>query len=113
MSHTSEKRWNGISGNVSTISFSLMQALNEAEEAYQQMQEIYIYSGGTDTSLAELLFQEDIANRSSPENVVSTEEITKATDAIAAMTAAHQLYQAANNIVVAQSDRVTDLRRMI
>jgi len=113
MSHTSEKRWNGVSGDVSTISYSLIQALNNAEEAYQQMQEIYAYAGGTNTDLAELLFKEEIASRSSPDNVVSTEEIAKAADTVAAMAAAHQLWQAANNVAVTQADRVTDLRRMV
>jgi hypothetical protein len=113
MSHTSEKRWNGISSEVEVVSGALMQALNNAEEAYQRMQEIYIYAGGTAADLAELLFKEDIAFRSSPDNVANAEEIAKATDAIASMTAAHELYQAANNIAVTQSDRVTNLRRMI
>ena len=77
------------------------------------MQEIYTYAGGTAADLAELLFKEDIAARQSPDNVASTEEIAKATDAINAMQAVHELYQAANNIAVAQEDRVTPLRRMV
>ena len=93
MSHSSEKRW--------------------SEVAFQQMQEVYVYAGGSAANLAELLFKEDIAQRSSPDNVANAEEIAKAGDAIAAMQAAHEIYQAANNIAVTQSDRSTALRRMI
>ena len=113
MAHTSEKRWAGVSGQASVEAVQVLETLNRAEEAYQQMQEIYVYAGGTAADLAELLFKEEIAARSSPDNVASTEEIDKATDLVNAMTAAHQLYQAANNIAVAQSDRMTDLRRMV
>ena len=113
MSHTSEKRWKEVSLRASAEASYLVNVLNQSEEAYQQMQEIYIYAGGSATTLAELLFKDDIALRSSPDNVVSTEEIDKASDLVNAMTAAHQLYQAANNIVITQSDRFTDLRRMV
>jgi hypothetical protein len=112
MSHTSEKRWGEISGEATGVVKNMIATLNLSEEAYQQMQEIYVYAGGTASDLAELLFQEDIAARSSPDNVASQEEIDKCTDLVAAMTAAHQLYQAANNITVTQDDRMTDLRRM-
>ena len=121
--HTSEKRWDttkigpgviyeGISGKGSKISGDLVVMLHTVEEAYQEMQEIYTYAGGTNADLAELLFKEDIAARSSPENVASQEEIDKATDLVNAMTAAHQLYQAANNVAVTQADRFSSLRRM-
>jgi hypothetical protein len=120
--HTSEKRWSehtvngdripGVSSRASEAVNTLINTLNGIEEAYQQMQEIYTYAGGTDALLAELLFKETIAARSSPDNVASTEEIDKAGDLIAAMIAAHQIYQAANNVAVAQADRFTDLRRM-
>jgi hypothetical protein len=121
--HTSEKRWDdtnvngknytGISERASNEVRELIARLLQIEEAYQQMQEIYTYAGGTSELLAELLFKEDIAGRDSPDNVVSTEEIAKATDLVSAMTAAHQIYQASNNIVVTQSDRLTEMRRMV
>lgn len=111
MSHSSEKRWAGVSADISGFSRELLNILNSAEEGYQQMQEVYTYAGGTATDLAALLFKEDIEARA--ESTPNQEEIDKATDAIAAMTAAHQLYQAANNIAVTQEDRMTDLRRMI
>ncbi len=112
MSHSSEKRWSEVSSKVSNFSFELVNILNQAEEAYQQMQEIYTYAGGTASDLAALLFKEEIEAAGSP-FTPTQEQIDKATDAIAAMTAAHQLYQAANNVAVTQADRMTDLRRMI
>ena len=121
--HTSEKRWvdtnvggklyRGISEVASSEVSSLIAKLIQIEEAYQQMQEIYTYAGGTAADLAEQLFKEDIAARSSPDNVANSEEIAKATDLVNAMTAAHQIYQAANNVAVLQSDRLTDMRRMV
>jgi len=120
--HTSEKRWNdsnlnrvpltGISEKASLVTRALINTLLEVEEAYQSMQEIFIYAGGTDELLAELLFKEDIAVRDSPNNVASAEEIAKAGDLVNAMVAAHQIYQAANNVIVTQADRLGDLRRM-
>ena len=113
MAHTSEKRWQEVSDRATSVANEMMTILNYAEEQYQQMLEIYTYAGGTATLLAELLFKEDIEARPSPDNVVSQEEIDKATDLINSMTSAHELYQAANNIAVAQEDRATKLRRMI
>jgi len=111
--HTSEKRWEDVSSRASTEVATLLEVLLKTEEAYQQMQEIYSYAGGTVSDLAELLFKEEIAARPSPDNVASTEEIAKATDLVNAMTAAHQIYQAANNVSVSQADRLTDMRRMV
>jgi hypothetical protein len=126
--HTSEKRWTtrainsfdgtrirleGLSERAQPLLKEFVEQLILVEEAYQQMQEIYSYAGGSNTLLAELLFKEEIAARSSPDNVASQEEIDKATDLVNAMTAAHQIYQAANNVVVTQSDRLTEMRRMI
>ena len=39
-------------------------------------------------------------------------EVSKATDLINAVTAMHELYDAANNVAVAQEDRFAQLRRM-
>jgi len=120
--HTSEKRWvtkeingivyTGISEIASGISVTLVDSLTNIEGKYQELVEIYAYAGGTDTDLAELLFTEEIAARSSPFNVASTEEIAKCTDLVAAMTSAHEIYQCANNVAVVQEDRFAALRRM-
>ena len=112
MSHTSEKRWTGVSEKISNISVTLVEQLTLAEEAYQQMQEIYTYAGGTNSDLAALLFKEEIEAAGSP-FTPTQEQIDKAADAVAAMAAAHQLYQTASNVAVTQSDRLTPLRRMI
>lgn len=113
MSHTSEKRWQQLSADAGVQCDKVLDALLEAEEIYQRMQEVYTYAGGTNADLAELLFTEEIAARSSPNNVASAEEIAKAGDLIAAMQALHQLYQAADNVAVTQADRLTPMRRMI
>lgn len=47
-----------------------------------------------------------------PETQANAAEVERAQDAISAMTAIHQLYEAMTNVAVAQSDRVADLRRM-
>lgn len=122
--HTSEKRWRevrdpvtgqiyeGISERAAQIARDLVTTLTLVEEGYQELLEIYQYAGGTDTLLAELLFKEDIAARPSPDNVPNTEEIAKCTDLIAAMQAAHQLYQCGTNVATTQADRFALLRRM-
>ena len=122
--HTSEKRWRetrdpvtgqiyeGISERAAAIARDLVTTLTLVEEGYQELLEIYQYAGNTDQGLAELLFKEDIALRESPNNVVSAEEIAKCADLIAAMQAAHQLYQCGTNVAVTQSDRFALLRRM-
>lgn len=111
MAYASEKRWLGVSSRVTAAVVNLINNLNFVEEEYQQLLQVFTYAGGTAAGLAELLFKEDIAFRPSPDNVANAEEIAMAQDLIDAMTAAHQLYQAANNITVAQADRMTDLRR--
>lgn len=122
--HTSEKRWRetrdpvtgqiyeGISERAASICADIVRALWQMEEGYQELLEIYQYAGGTDTLMAELLFKEDIESRSSPENVPSAEELAKVADLVAALQAAHQLYQCANNVATTQADRMALLRRM-
>lgn len=120
MSHSSEKRWKnktvdgikmeGISEIASQISNSLIDSLNFVEAKYLELQELYNYAGGTITDLANLLFKEEIADRN--ESVANTEEIAKTTDLFNAVTAAHEIYQAANNVAVTQEDRLAELRRM-
>lgn len=113
MAYASEKRWRDVSTRVSSAANNLISTLNFVEEEYQQLVQVFTYAGGDATSLAELLFKENIALRASPNNVASAEEIAMAQDLIDAMTAAHQLYQAANNVAVTQADRMTDLRRFV
>lgn len=120
--HTSEKRWvttnlnntvyTGVSEMGSAVANNLVVTLSDVEEKYQELLEIFVYAGGTNDLLAELLFKEDIAARSSPDNVPSVEELAKVNDLVAAMLAAHEIFLAANNATVTQDDRLAKLRRM-
>ena len=117
MGHTIAKRWQGtgrepgIEQQVSTISTTLRDSLIQGEEAYQQLQELYAYAGSTIQLLADQLFFEDWNARQ--EAQANAEEVAKTQDAFDAVTAVHELYQAASNVAVAQSDRLSELRRMI
>ena len=127
--HTSEKRWRnnmtqdsgkGVSVLISARATELIEALNRAEDLYLELQEVYAYTGGTAQLLADQLFYEDWINRESDPignpGVFDTEanatEVAKAQAAIDAVTAMHQLYQAADNVAVTQDDRFAALRRM-
>jgi len=127
--HTSEKRWyrntnpNGnesVADRVQSIAKNLLVALNEGEESFQEMQELMAFAGGTPQLLADQLFKEIWENRESdPEGApgvfdtaANATELAMVNDAVAAVTSIHELYQALTNQVVAQEDRLADLRRM-
>jgi hypothetical protein len=127
--HTSEKRWRnnqtndsgtGISILVNQAAGTVIEGLSNAEIMYQDLLEIYAYVGNTAQLLADQLFFEDWSTRESDPignpGVLDTEanaaEVSKATDLINAVTAMHELYEAANNVAVAQEDRFAQLRRM-
>ena len=127
--HTSEKRWRsnqtndsgtGVSILVSTAAETVISALSQAEIQYQDLLELYAYAGGTAQLLADQLFYENWSVRESDPignpGVLDTQanaaEVSKATDLIDAVTAMHELYQAANNVAVVQEDRFAQLRRM-
>ena len=127
--HTSEKRWRnnqnpdsgtGVSLLVQNAAETVISGLSTAEIMYQDLLELYAFVGGTAQLLADQLFYEDWVNRESDPignpGVLDTEanaaEVTKATDLINAVTAMHELYQAADNVVVAQEDRFAQMRRM-
>ena len=46
------------------------------------------------------------------DTVANAEEVAKAQAAFDAITALHELYQAADNVAVAQEDRLAQIRRM-
>lgn len=127
--HTSEKRWRsnqtndsgtGVSVLASSTAGSLIDQLTQAEALYQELLEVYTYVGSTAQLLADQLFFEDWVTRESDpignpgvlDTQANSDELAKATDLINSMTSAHELYQCANNIVVAQEDRFAQLRRM-
>jgi len=207
--HTSEKRWRthqtplypivGVSELVSDLCKSVLEALNDSEKAYAELQELYVYAGSTVQGIANQLFFEDWSARGTPgdkavltvdvasgvvtavdisdagtaytdgvsylltlantagggsavisydvvsgsitnaavvtggdtytdglaqlvqetpktgvvyETAASAEELAKAQDMFDAVTALHELHQAAANQVVAAEDRYSQLRRM-
>ncbi len=125
--HTSAKRWrdegrvSGVESQVSSVSTVVLNALNEGEEAFQQLQELSIFLGGTTQLIADQLFLEvwstrepdPVGNPGIFDTEANAEEVAKTQDAIDAITAVHQLYQSASNVVVSQEDRLSQLRRMI
>jgi len=114
MSHTSEKRWPYINEQVSRFAADMMRVSNEAEEAYQQFQEIYAYAGGTLQAMADLLYQDINGNPVPITDTATPAQVDTVTDAGAAMTKLHELWQAINNVAaLVQEDRATALRRMI
>lgn len=127
--HTSEKRWRrnqtansgqGISEQTSQMAASVVSVLLQAEQLYLEMLELYQFCGSTAQGLADQLFYEDWVNRESDPignpGVLDTQanatELAMTQDLIDAITAAHELYQAADNQIVAQEDRFAQLRRM-
>lgn len=121
MAHSSEKRWRmgmnpeapnaeGVATQASAVCDLMMQAFTQGEAAFAEMQELYTYAGGTIQLLADLLFKEDIEARA--ESVANAAEVAKVQDAFDAITALHELYQCADNQIVAQEDRLAQLRRM-
>lgn len=103
MSHPSERRWAETAGRVSTACDTLLRAILNAEEQYQELLVDYQWAGGTDTGFASVLFETDTP---------TTEQIAMVADLRNAMVAAHQLHEAMANGVVSQADRATSLRTM-
>ena len=118
MSHTSAKRWPFIEQEVSNISAELVGVLGRGEERFQQFEEIFAFAGGTDQSMADMLYQ-DInavaveANAGDISGTATPDQVSTVTDSRAAMTSMHQLYDGANNNPMTTADRFTDFRRMI
>ena len=127
--HTSEKRWRsnqngdagtGISELVHTASQTVIDGLSSAEIMYQDLLEVYAYVGSTAQLLADQLFYEDWVTRESDpignpgvlDTQANTIEVEKATDLSNAVTAMHELYGAATNVVTTTEDRFAQLRRM-
>lgn len=74
--HTSEKRWrrnqNPTAGNVgvselaSQVCVSMITALDQGRQAFNELQELYQFAGGTVQGLADQLFLEDWQSRGVP-----------------------------------------------
>lgn len=112
MGHSSEKRWGEVGGEVGRVCAEIVNTINQGEEKYLQLVEVFTYAGGTDAGFAALLFEDHIEARNDG-NGPTAEEIAKAADVRAAMVAVHELWQAANNVAVAAAQRAQFMRRMI
>jgi hypothetical protein len=74
--HTSEKRWRrnqnttfgneGVSELASRVCEQMIAALDASQTAFDELQELYVYAGGTVQDLADQLFYEDWTVRSTP-----------------------------------------------
>jgi len=84
--YTGEKRWRdgmnpeytngGVSEQAKEVCSQMIDALTAAEAAFAELSELYTYAGGTVQDLADLLFTEDIAARTSPgTNAVITVDV--------------------------------------
>ncbi len=126
--HSSERRWEknlagdiGVSVRVRDAARNLVFYVNEAEEAYQEMLELFQFAGASDQDLANQLFREQWTGRgadprASPvvpgETEANAVEVNQVADVRATLQAMHQLYLAMNGEPIATSDRVPALRRM-
>lgn len=126
--HTSEKRWyrnqnpNGnqsVADEVQSATLNVRSALDAAEVMFGEMQELFTFAGGTIQLLADQLFFEKWSTRLVDPQVpdvfetqANAVELGMTQDAFDAVTAMHELYQAMTNVVVAQEDRLAQLRRM-
>jgi len=84
--HTSGMRWftnqtpqgnEGVAPRVQVMSRGVLDALLAGEEAYQEMLELFDFTGGTTQDVADQLFQEFWKARSTPDtNAVITVSVT-------------------------------------
>lgn len=112
MAHSSTMRWDEAQNLVSASAQELLDALLRAESRYQELFEVYQYSGATDQALADQLFQDLNGNPVPITGTATAEQVAMIADLRAAIQAMHQLYEAADNVVTAQADRIALLRRM-
>ena len=84
--YTGEKRWrngmnseapdSGVSELAQDVCRQMITCLTNSEAAYAELQELYTFAGGTVQGLADLLFTEDIAARTTPgTNAVITVDV--------------------------------------
>ena len=113
MSHTSAKRWQPSEQLIGDLALSMVNSLNDGEEAYQQFIEVYQYAGGTDQGMADLLFQEINGNPDPITGTATAEQVAKVADARGTMQGIHDLYLAAEGNDITPSNIFDALRRMI
>lgn len=128
--HTSEKRWRrnqnpvfgneGVSELTSNLCKEMITALDHAKTAFDELQELYNFTGSTIQGLADQLFYEDWSVREPDpqgnpgvfETEANAEELGKVQDLFNAITALNELWGAASNQVTTTEDRFSQLRRM-
>lgn len=112
MSHSSEMRWEEAAAIISNAAGGTLTALNNAEENYLELTEVYTFAGSTDQLMADLLFADDISAEARNPAVATAAEVAKVADLKAAIQALHQLWQGLNDVSITQVDRAIILRRM-
>ena len=112
MAHSSEMRWVGAQASIADASRITLKALSDAEETYQDLNEVYQFAGGTDQLMADQLFRDIIESEARLPAVATATEVAQVTDLKVAILALHQLWQAMTNVAVTQDDRAALLRRM-
>ncbi len=125
--HTSEKRWDrnkfadeGIGAIVRQSVSEVLSSLVRGEDIYQDLQELWLFAGGTDQDVANQLFfdiwsvrvSDPIGNPGVVDTEANSVEVDIVGDAKAAMLAIHELYEALTNQVTATKDRIATIRRM-
>jgi hypothetical protein len=106
MAHSSKLLYDEAEQMVADRAQQTLRALQDAEEVYQDLLEVFQYSGGTDQLFADQLFQ-DVQAPPAP-----ADQVAMVADLRAAIVALHELYQAMTNVAVTTADREADLRRM-
>ena len=112
MAHSSEMRWVGAQAAIADAANGTLKALNNAEETYQDLNEVYQFSGGTDQLMADQLFLDIIVDEARSPAVANIAEVARVTDLRLAIQALHQLWEAMTNVLVTQADRAALLRRL-
>jgi len=120
--HTGEKRWRrnqnpifgnaGVSEQVSDLCRNMIATLDASKTAFNELQELFSFAGGTVQLLADQLFKEDWEARLPAETEANAEELAKAQDLFDAVTALNEIYGAANNQATTTEDRFSQMRRM-
>ena len=99
--HYLEVDWNGLRSDLAQECTRVREALEQAEAVYQQL--LVVRDGDADQAFADRLFG----------TTATAAQVAMVADAVSAGAALHQLYEAASNVAVAQSNRLAELRKFI
>lgn len=102
MPHSRNVRWDSIESVLTEQATAVVKAVEAAESAYQDLQELYAFAGGTAQLLANQLYEM---------NPATADEVATVQDAIDSALALHELYLAMTGGTVAADDRLATLRR--